>query len=75
MLSETKSTRILKIGGMSCENCVGHVTKALTSLSGVETAQVDLDTGRAIVIYDPKRVDTQKMIRAVEEEGYEAALG
>lgn len=72
MPSETKRSQVLNISGMSCENCVGHVTRALTRLNGIETAQVSLDTNQAVVIYDPNLVDTAQMLAAVEEEGYEA---
>jgi copper chaperone CopZ len=72
MQSEAKRAQVLSIEGMSCENCVEHVTRALIGLNGVETAQVSLVTNRAAVIYDPKLVDLPKMITAVEDEGYRA---
>ena len=38
---------LLKIGGMSCQHCVDHVTKALQELPGVAAVSVDLSSGRA----------------------------
>lgn len=63
------------IEGMSCDACVGHVTKALTGLEGVEEARVSLPENQAIVIYDPFQVTEAAMIAAVENEGYGAARG
>jgi copper chaperone CopZ len=60
----------LKIEGMTCEMCVQHVTKALQSTPGVSTAQVDLQNKSAVVEGD--NYDTDQLITAVVEEGYEA---
>ena len=35
-------TETLDVQGMSCEACVGHVTRALQGLDGVQSAQVSL---------------------------------
>lgn len=59
----------LKIEGMTCQNCVKHVRKALESVAGVTSAEVDLDSGRATVEGEAAVAD---LIAAVEEEGYEA---
>jgi Cu+-exporting ATPase len=39
----------LGVGGMTCDDCVVHVTTALESVPGVETASVDLATRTAVV--------------------------
>ena len=62
----------LKITGMSCKNCVGHVQKALSGVAGVAgTVEVSLEQGQALV---PGSADPKALIAAVEEEGYEAVL-
>lgn len=66
-------TMTLNIEGMSCEMCVGHVTRALSELDGVKSATVSLPQKTAVVTYDPARVGLGQMTEAVEEEGYEAA--
>ncbi len=63
----------LNIEGMSCEMCVGHVTRALSGLDGVQSAAVSLPQKTAVVTYDPARVSLGQMAEAVEEEGYAAA--
>lgn len=58
----------LKITGMTCQNCVKHVTQALEAVPGVSAARVDLAAGRAEV-EGTAAVDA--LVAAVEEEGYE----
>jgi copper chaperone len=65
---------MLKIGGMSCENCVGHVAKAIAGLTGTENVKVDLALGQAHFDYDPAVVTVDKIIAAVDDEGYSATL-
>ena len=61
----------LKVRGMTCGHCSATVTKALKQVSGVESAEVDLDRGEAVVT---GRADAQRVINAIKEEGYEAEL-
>ena len=62
----------LQVSGMTCDNCVHHVTEALLAVPGVHHAQVDLAEGSARVEHDG--VDTALLLAAVEEEGYEAKV-
>jgi copper ion binding protein len=59
------------VRGMTCDNCVQHVTKAVREVPGVSDVKVDLATNSARVEGD---VDETKVIEAIEEEGYEAAV-
>ena len=43
----------LGVGGMTCDDCVVHVTEALQSVPGVEQARVDLATRSAVVTARP----------------------
>ncbi|MBI3750021.1 MAG: cation transporter [Chloroflexi bacterium] len=40
----------LGVGGMTCDDCVVHVTNALESVPGVEGATVDFATRSAVVV-------------------------
>lgn len=62
----------LTITGMTCDHCVNAVTAALKGVPGVSDAVVNLAEKSAKVSGDG--VDTQKLIEAVKEEGYEAAV-
>ncbi|HQW51211.1 MAG TPA: cation transporter [Tepidiformaceae bacterium] len=66
------STIELSVTGMTCDHCVQSVTNALKEIPGVSNAVVSLDEKKATVTGDG--VDTAKLIAAVEEEGYEAAV-
>ncbi|MFN3369384.1 MAG: heavy-metal-associated domain-containing protein [Thermus sp.] len=61
----------LKVEGMTCNHCVMAVKKALMRVPGVEKAEVSLERAEALV---EGKVDPEALIRAVEEEGYRAAL-
>ena len=63
----------LKIGSMSCEACVSHVTRALQSVAGVDDAVVNLQNGSAQVQHNAQ-TSPQALIDAVVEDGYEAQL-
>lgn len=59
----------LSIEGMSCQHCVGSVTKALLAVPGVESARVDLDAARADVQGNAQR---DALVEAVRRAGYVA---
>lgn len=62
----------LKITGMSCNNCVGHVRQALSGVAGVSgPVEVSLERGEATVA---GAADPQALVAAVVEEGYDAVL-
>ena len=60
----------LSIDGMMCMNCVKHVTKALESVEGVNSVNVSLEEGSAVVSCSPSVTD-EALRAAVTEEGYE----
>ena len=60
----------LKIDGMSCANCVKHVTVALKDVAGVSTAVVSLEKELAEVEHGAE-VSLEALKAAVEEAGYE----
>lgn len=56
---------------MMCGGCVSAVEKALQALDGVEKVVVDLDAKTATV---DGSVDSDRVIAALTEAGYPAAL-
>jgi P-type Cu+ transporter len=60
----------LDIKGMSCASCVGRVEKALTSTPGVEQAQVNLATEKALIEMGDRDALPQ-VIAAIEGAGYQ----
>lgn len=57
----------IKITGMSCQHCVGAVTRALESVPGVTSVQVDLGDGVARV---QGGADPAALAQAVQDAGY-----
>ncbi|HDQ08348.1 MAG TPA: copper-translocating P-type ATPase [Methanoculleus sp.] len=60
----------LKIAGMHCATCVATVEKALLALKGVREATVNLNTEKAVVVYDPDAVTMAEMEDAVAGAGF-----
>jgi copper chaperone len=60
--------KILKIDGMTCQNCTTHVQNALNSLNGV-FAKVSLGERNAMV-YMKEEVPDQVLRKAIAEAGY-----
>ena len=65
-------TAELAVSGMRCNGCVESVTRALEDVDGVESATVDLATGRATVW--GSMVDRSALKRAVTALGFEVEL-
>jgi copper chaperone len=63
------STSIWTVTGMTCGHCVKAVTEEVSAIEGVESVEVDLETGAVTVAAgaDPTR---EQMVAAVDEAGY-----
>ena len=62
----------LSVKGMSCQHCVKTVEATVGALPGVKEVTVDLGRGEARVTYDPAKAPRDALVRAIEEQGYEA---
>lgn len=60
----------ITINGMSCQHCVGAVTKALSEIEGIKDVQVDLEKGEA-TFSESKPVDAQTINDAISAIGFE----
>jgi len=60
----------ITIGGMTCAACIMHVEHALSGVSGVQKAQVNLATEKASVEFMPGVVSLDSLRKAVEDAGY-----
>ena len=61
--------KTLKIEGMMCQHCVAHVTKALETVVGVESVEVNLKKKTASITLT-ENVQDERLITAVTEAGY-----
>ncbi len=62
------------IGGMTCATCAGRVEQALSQAPGVDHAEVNLATEKAVVQGHAGLLRPAVLIEAVEDAGYEATL-
>jgi copper chaperone len=65
------SPSIYAVSGMTCEHCTRSVLEEISAVSGVESAEVDLASGRLTIVGD---ASPDAVAEAVREAGYEIAL-
>ncbi|WP_376791203.1 heavy metal translocating P-type ATPase [Thermoflexus sp.] len=63
----------LPILGMSCASCAATIEGVLKGIEGVAQVQVNVNGGRALVAYEPERVDLARLVAAIQEVGYQVA--
>src|ERR1051325_8871336 len=63
-------TKAFAIEGMTCDNCVKHVTRALRGVNGVKSVEVDRQNARAVVTYDTTKTDMPALFEALKKSGY-----
>lgn len=66
------TTTTLKVDGMTCGHCVRSVTNAIGALDGVQSTNVELQSGHATVVFDDSRLSARDLVSAVMDEGYTA---
>lgn len=62
------------VTGMTCSACSSYVEKSVAKLEGVDKVSVNLLTNSMQVEYDETKLDTDGIIKAVEDAGYGAAV-
>jgi copper chaperone len=58
------------VPGVSCNHCVNAITKE-TKTAGVNEVEVDLQSKKVYVAFDPAKVSDQQVKEAIEEAGYD----
>lgn len=70
------STTTYTVNGMTCQHCVGSVTKEVSKISGVTAVDVDLASGAvAVTTEGDSAVDFEAFRAAVDEAGFDLAPG
>ncbi len=64
-----KTTKVVHVEGMMCDNCVRHVTKAISACANVEAVDGSLKMKTATVTGSPA-VSDEEITKAVEDAGY-----
>ena len=65
----------LGVTGMTCGNCVAHVTKDLAAVAGVDDVTVALHAGGTseVAVFSAQPLDEAALREAVDEAGYDVA--
>lgn len=63
-------TRHILIDGMTCDECVKTIERALTGIKGVERVKVTRSTRTATVVYDSRYTDIPALHDALLKHGY-----
>jgi copper chaperone len=60
------------VKGMNCNHCKSNVEAAIQKVTGVESVEIDLASGRTIVHGNPSKDD---VVKAVEALGFSVVEG
>ena len=64
-------TLCLNISGLTCENCVDHVSSSLMLTKGVKKVQVDTMSRSVFVKHDDRLCKLTDLIGAIKRVGYQ----
>ena len=56
----------LEVWGLVCDHCARRVERSISAVPGVAEARVDLEAGRARVLFDPAAAQPSTMVRAAQ---------
>lgn len=62
-----------RVDGMDCIVCAAGLQNTLRTLPGVLEAEVSYQDGRAVVHFDPARMDAVRIEKAIEDAGFSPA--
>lgn len=60
----------LTVNGMDCASCVAHVRKAAEKTGAVQACDVNLARGRAVVRFNPAKINPDQIAAAISDAGY-----
>lgn len=62
----------MSIDGMTCSSCSAAVTRAVSKLEGVKSADVNIATNKGVFEYDPNAVRISEIKNVINKAGYKA---
>ncbi|MFE2168005.1 heavy-metal-associated domain-containing protein [Streptomyces sp. NPDC059447] len=68
--TDTRTTTVYRVSGMSCGHCEGSVTNELSALPGVDSVKAVAATGEVTVVSDAPLAE-EDVRAAIDEAGYE----
>lgn len=66
-----KKVSELHVEGMSCNHCVMSIKRAVGTLKGVDSVEVDLEKKKVTTGYDPDQVTLELIKKTIEDQGYD----
>lgn len=66
-----KKVSELHVEGMSCNHCVMSIKRAVGTLKGVDSVEVDLKKKKVTTGYDPDQVTLELIKKTIEDQGYD----
>jgi copper chaperone len=65
------STMTLSVPDISCAHCKMSIEGAVRPLAGVETVEVHIDAKTVDIKWDESTLPLEKIVDAIEDQGYE----
>lgn len=72
LFASTKVT--IEVAKMHCPLCTSAVKKAIKKLDGIEKVSVKLNTKKAKIQYDEKKVTIEQILKAIKTTSYEGRV-
>jgi copper chaperone len=66
---DTVDTKVLRVSGITCEDCVARIAGSVRQLPGVRRVSGNLVLGTVKVTFDPEQVTVERLVGAVEQAG------
>ena len=68
-------TSTFDVKGMMCGNgCVKKINRAMDSMDGIKSRQVNFEKSSMIVTYDDQKINDKMIITALKENNYSCSL-
>jgi copper chaperone CopZ len=64
----------IKCTEMSCAGCKKKITQSINNLEGIKKLNINLETKIITVTFDETKTDSDKILGAIAEAGYESEL-
>ncbi len=65
-------TTALKLNGLHCTSCAVNIDLTLEDLPGIQSSNTNYQKSELNITFDPKQTALKKIIKTIEELGYQA---
>jgi copper chaperone len=67
-------TETISVPEIHCDHCKTSIEGAINPMDGVQRATVDVPARTVTVAYEEGVVDRHRLVRAIQEQGYEVPV-